>query len=560
MLINLSIRQLAIVDHLELEFNKGMTVITGETGAGKSILLQALGLALGDRCDSDSIRHGANRAEITASFDLSQLPQAKAWLAKRELGNSDSNSNSDSHECILRRSLLKNGRSKAWINGQPCPVQHLKELGQILLDIHGQHAHQSLLRKEIHLQILDQYAGLQEQTAQLTATYRSWHATHKRIETLRQQDDVQRARVQLLRYQVEELNLLALQPEELSELEAEQQQLANAEQLIQTSQAALNLCDHENGAALQQVNQALGLISELKTPSLQPVLQMLGEAQIQLQETSRELEHYASTLEIDPERLAWVEERLSVIYQTARKHHLQAEELPAHHAQLTQELTALDSGETSLDLLSNELALLTETYRNQAILLRQERATAAAKLQQAVDEQLAYLGMEKSQFKVNFKPLEGLHATGSDDIEFLIAPNPGQPAKPLIRIASGGELSRISLAIQVITAQTSSIPTLVFDEVDVGISGATAEIVGRLLKQLAQRGQILCVTHLPQVAAQGDQHLHIHKQIDENTTLTQMALLDEKGRIGELARMLGGIKLSARTLAHAKEMLKGSRH
>lgn len=559
MLINLSIRQLAIVDHLELEFNKGMTVITGETGAGKSILLQALGLALGDRCDSDSIRHGADRAEITASFDLSQLPQAKAWLAKRELGGSDSNNNSN-HECILRRSLLKNGRSKAWINGQPCPVQHLKELGQILLDIHGQHAHQSLLRKEIHLQILDHYAGLQEQTAQLTATYRSWHTTHKRIETLRQQDDVQRARVQLLRYQVEELNQLALQTEELSALETEQQQLANAEQLIQTSQAALDLCDHENGAALQQVNQALQLISELKAPSLQPVLQMLSEAQIQLQETSRELEHYASTLEIDPERLAWVEERLSAIYQTARKHHLQAEELPAHHAQLTQELNALDSGETSLDLLSNELALLTEKYRNQAILLRQERETAAAKLQQAVDEQLAYLGMEKSQFKVNFKPLEGLHATGSDDIEFLIAPNPGQPAKPLIRIASGGELSRISLAIQVITAQTSSIPTLVFDEVDVGISGATAEIVGRLLKQLANRGQILCVTHLPQVAAQGDQHLHIHKQVDENTTLTQMALLDEKGRIGELARMLGGIKLSARTLAHAKEMLKGSRH
>lgn len=551
MLVSLSIQQLAIVDHLALEFSKGMTVITGETGAGKSILLQALGLALGDRCDSDSIRHGADRAEVTASFDLSQLPQAKDWLIQHAL-NSDT--------CILRRSLQKNGRSKAWINGQSCPVQHLKALGELLLDIHGQHAHQSLLRKDVHLKILDQYAGLQAQTTQLTATYRRWHKVHTRIESLREQDDVQQARVQLLRYQIDELDQLALQADELSALETEQQQLANAEQLIQTSQQALNLCDHEDGAALQQVNQALQLISELKAPNLQPVLQMLSEAQIQLQETSRELEHYASALEIDPERLQWVEARLSDIYQMARKHHLQAEELPAHHAQLKQALNALDNSETHLDLLNNELTALFNNYGQQAEQLHQARTVAANKLQQAVDEQLAYLGMEKSQFKVNFKPLEGLHANGSDDIEFLIAPNPGQPAKPLIRIASGGELSRISLAIQVITAQTSSIPTLVFDEVDVGISGATAEIVGRLLKQLANRGQILCVTHLPQVAAQGDQHLHIHKQVDENTTLTQMVLLDEKGRIGELARMLGGIKLSERTLAHAKEMLKGSRH
>lgn len=551
MLISLSIRELAIVEHLELEFRKGMTVITGETGAGKSILLQALGLALGDRSDSDSIRYGAARAEVTASFDLSSLPQAKLWLEQHELA---------SDECILRRSLLNNGRSKAWINGQPCPVQHLKELGGILLDIHGQHAHQSLLRKETHLEVLDEYAGLQKQTTQLTATYRSWHTIHKRLESLRQQDDAQRARIQLLRYQVEELNQLAIQEDELTQLEAEQQQLANAEHLIQASQEALDLCDKEDGAALQLVSQALQLISDLKVAQLQPVQQMLSEAQIQLQESSRELEHYASTLEVDPARLQWVEDRLSSIYQTARKHHLQANELAAHHTQLKQELEELDGGESSLDLLSDELEILAIKYQEQAVKLRKKRETAAIKLQKAVDEQLAYLGMEKSQFVVNFKPLEGLHPLGTDNIEFLIAPNPGQPPKPLIRIASGGELSRISLAIRVITAQTSSIPTLVFDEVDVGISGATAEIVGRLLKQLANRGQIFCVTHLPQVAAQGDQHLHIHKQVSQDTTQTQMALLDEEGRITELARMLGGIKLSERTLAHAKEMLKGSRH
>ncbi len=551
MLISLSIRQLAIVDHLELEFRKGMTVITGETGAGKSILLQALGLALGDRYTNESIRHGSDRAEVTASFDLSKLPEAKKWLEDHDL---------TSDECILRRSLLNNGRSKAWINGQPCPVQHLKELGSLLLDIHGQHAHQSLLRRETHLHVLDQYAGLQKQTSELTLVYRSWNTIHKRLENLRQQDDAQRARVQLLRYQVEELNELAIQEDELTELEAEQEQLANAELLIQTSQQALDLCDHEDGAALQQVSQALQLIIGIKSSSLQPVQQMLSEAQIQLQETSRELEHYASTLEVNPERLQWVEDRLSSIYQTARKHHLQAEELLAHHANLKQELNELDNGESSLDLLTDELDQLSKKYHLLANALRQARLLAANKLQKLVDEQLAYLGMEKSQFKVQFKPLDGLHALGADEIEFLIAPNPGQPAKPLVRIASGGELSRISLAIQVITAQTSSIPTLVFDEVDVGISGATAEIVGRLLKQLANRGQILCVTHLPQVAAQGDQHLHIHKEVDQDSALTQMALLDKKGRITELARMLGGITLSERTLAHAKEMLKGSRH
>lgn len=551
MLVSLSIRQLAIVDRLELEFRPGMTVITGETGAGKSILLQALGLALGDRSDSDSIRHGADRAEITASFDLSRLPQARDWLRQHDL---------DDEDCILRRSLLANGRSKAWINGQPCPVQHLKELGEILLDIHGQHAHQSLLRRETHLQVLDHYAGLQEQAAALTELYRRWHQTRQRLEKLRHQDDAQRARIQLLRYQVEELNQLALTEEELDALENEQQQLANAEQLIQAGQQALQLCDHEEGAALQQVSRALHLLEHLDVQSLAQVRQMLSEAQIQLQEAARELEHYTGNIEVDPARLQWVEERLDNIYRTARKHHLQPDELPILHARLQQELSELDGGESSLDQLGSELEQLGNSYRQQAEILRLARQEAARRLEQAVDEQLAYLGMEKSQFRVNFSSLDAFQPGGLDEVEFLIAPNPGQPPKPLVRIASGGELSRISLAIQVITAQHSSIPTLVFDEVDVGISGATAEIVGRLLKQLAQRGQILCVTHLPQVAALGDQHLHIQKQTEGDSTLTQMNLLDEKGRVAELARMLGGIKLSERTLAHAREMLKGSRH
>ncbi|WP_114416720.1 DNA repair protein RecN [Marinospirillum perlucidum] len=551
MLVSLSIQQLAIVEHLELEFRSGMTVITGETGAGKSILLQALGLALGDRADSDSVRHGAKRAEITASFDLSQLPAAREWLVSHDL---------DTEECLLRRSLLSNGRSKAWINGQPCPVQHLKELGQLLLDIHGQHAHQSLLRRETHLPLLDEYAGLEKQAAELAVSYRDWQQARKRLENLRQQDDAQRARIQLLRYQVEELDQLGLAEEELSQLESEQEELANAENLIQTSQQAMSCCDHEEGAALQQVSQALQLLTGLNSPALKNITELLSEAQIQLQEASHDLELYLSNLEIDPARLQWVEERLNTIYQTARKHHIPAEELPALHLQLRQELEAIDADEGSLDQLTQEVETLAQQYRDQAEELSQKRKQAASQLEQAVDEQLAYLGMDKSQFRVSFEAVKTFQPQGKDEVEYLIAPNPGQPPKPLVRIASGGELSRISLAIQVVTAATSSIPTLVFDEVDVGISGAVAEIVGRLLKQLSQRGQIFCVTHLPQVAAQGDQHLHIHKTTEEENTRTQMQLLDETGRVAELARMLGGVKLSESTLAHAREMLQESRH
>lgn len=551
MLLSLSVQQLALIEHLELDFNQGMTVITGETGAGKSILLQALGLSLGDRADSDSVRQGADRAEVTASFDISQLPQAQAWLEAKELNNG---------ECILRRSLMANGRSKAWINGQACPVNHLKELGQLLLDIHGQHAHQSLLRKETHLEVLDNYANLNTLNTLVNASFRQWHNLSRTINQLRQQDAAQLARVQLLSYQVEELNQLALQEGETATLEEEQQQLANAEHLIGTSQQALNLCEQNEGAALELVSQALHLVGNLNAPQLQGVQQMLADAQIQLQEACAELENYASKLELDPQRLQEVEERLSAIYITARKHHLQPEELPQEHKRLQKELNALDCSEDRINNLMNQLDIEAKSYQQLAQKLSQKRTSAARKLERLVDEQLSFLGMEKSQFKIQFKPLEGIHAQGLEEIEFLIAPNPGMPAKPLIRIASGGELSRISLAIQVITAQTSSLPTLVFDEVDVGISGATAEIVGRLLKQLAQRGQILCVTHLPQVAAQGDQHLHIHKHTDKQSTLTHLTLLDEQGRVTELARMLGGIKLSEHTLAHAREMLSSSHH
>ena len=551
MLTSLTIHQLAIVDHLELDFRPGMTVITGETGAGKSILLQALGLALGDRADADSLRHGTDRAEVSARFDLTHQPQARAWLQANDL---------DDQECLLRRSIMANGRSKAWINGQPCPVQQLKALGELLLDMHGQHAHHSLLKKDIHWSLLDAYAGLEAEQAAFAAQWRDHQALQKQIRQLEAQDAAQQARIQLLRYQVEELDQLALVDGELEALEQEQAQLANAEQLIATGEQALAWCDQDEGGALQQVTYALQALKQLPLASLDNVCQLLSDAQIQLQEASRDLAHFTSQLELDPQRLQALEARLNLIYQTARKHQVTPENLLAHHQSLRQTLAREDVDEAQLETLKHDLEAQEQRLTQTAAALSARRREAAARLEEAVDAQLACLGMEKSQFRVSFEPLTRLQPQGAELVEFLIAPNPGQPAKPLVKIASGGELSRISLAIQVVTAHLSQIPTLVFDEVDVGISGATAEIVGRLLHQLATQRQVLCVTHLPQVAAQGDWHLHIHKTSSDKETLSHMALLDEEGRVQELARMLGGVQLSASTLNHAREMLKGWQH
>lgn len=550
MLLSLSIRQLAIVEQLDLDFHPGMTVITGETGAGKSILLQALGLAVGDRADTDSLRQGAKEAEVSASFDLTQLPLARLWLEEQQLSSPDAN------ECLLRRVILNTGRSKAFINGKACPIGHLKELGQLLLDIHGQHAHQSLLRKETHLSLLDEYAQLLPIKQEVNLAFNAYRSHYQRLIKVRQQDASQQAQLELLTYQVEELNQLAPVKGELAELEAEQQELANAEQLLANSQEALNLCDEQEGSALQLVNLAKQLVNQLGSPKLASAGQMLQDAAIQLEETSRELSYFISNLEADPTRLVTLEARLNSYYQAAHKHHIQPEEVYKQHQKLQDQLTELSLGEEGIEKLEQEVNQLRSDYLALANQLSQQRQAAASQLEAEVDSQLALLGMEKSQFKLSFARLDKPQASGLDQLEFLIAPNPGQAAKPLVRIASGGELSRISLAIQVVTAQTSSIPTLIFDEVDVGISGATAEIVGRLLKQLAKRGQILCVTHLPQVAAQGQQHLHIHKTVEDETTLSHMELLNKKGRVQELARMLGGVNLSASTLAHAEEMLE----
>lgn len=552
MLVQLSIRNYVIAEHLELDFRHGMTAITGETGAGKSILLDALSLCLGGRADAASIRHGCERAELAASFDLSDLEAARKWLEARELGG---------EECLLRRVVSANGRTRAWINGSPCTLADLKDLGRLLVDIHSQHAHHSLLNEHQHQVLLDDAAGISEDVSRLSTLYKQWSQARRQLKQARESDSEVQARRQLLRYQVEELDELALQPAELESLEEEQTRLAHAEQSRTQAQFALDCCDNEeNGASSQlaQARQALASLPESARASIQTALSLLDEAGIQLEEASGELTHYLASEDLDPERLAQVEERLGQVHQIARKHHIMPDEVVALHERLREELGQLDLSDDDIDALAGQVQALREEWRSLAQQVSSQRQRQATTLGKQVQQQLAFLGMDKARFDIAVERRDTAHPEGMDEVRFLVSANPGQPARPLNKVASGGELSRISLAIQVVTAADSPTPTLVFDEVDVGISGATAEIVGQLLRQLGDTNtQLLCVTHLPQVAAQAHQHLHIEKQAEGENTLTHMSLLDEGGRVRELARMLGGVHLSERTLAHAHEMLTG---
>lgn len=552
MLIQLAIRDFAIVDTLDLEFQAGMTAITGETGAGKSILLGALGLCLGERADAGGVRHGADRADLSARFDIAEREDAKTWLAARELATDD---------CLLRRVVTASGRSKAWINGQPCTIADLRELGECLIDVHSQHAHQALLSEDTHRRLLDDAAGHHKAVAELGDLHRQWHALRRQYRERSENDEERQAKRQLLRYQVEELDQLDLQADELASLEQEQETLAHLEESLREAQFAADSCDHDESGALTLLSQATQRLSRVPGSdrgSLAEALGMLNDAQIQLEEAARELHHFVESTELDPQRLAWVEERLGEIHRIARKHHVMPEELSELHRRLRQELEALDGGDDDLETLRSRLDELRQQYRDGAREISETRQRAAKVFARQVQEQLAFLGMDKARFAVEVTPLETPQPHGLDRVSLQISANPGQPTRPLAKVASGGELSRVSLAIQVVAASHSTLATLVFDEVDVGISGATAEIVGQLLRRLGSDAQVMTVTHLPQVAAQAHQHLHIEKHSSDDTTRTLMSQLDEAGRVRELARMLGGVKLSNRTLAHAREMLAAS--
>jgi len=550
MLTQLTVSNYAIAERVELQFNHGMTALTGETGAGKSIVLDALGLAMGGRADAGAVRHGAKRADITATFDVSRIAEARQWLEEHELD--------DENDCILRRVISKDGRSRAYINGQPCPLTHLKDLGSTLMDIHSQHQHQSLLRKDTHRKLLDEFAGAETLAESTRQAWKTWNSTRLRLHERQQNADEAEARIQLLRYQVEELDRLALEENEQQTLEEEQSQLSHAEAVLHNCHNATMLCTEDDTSAAALVRQALQQLEQLpvEVPALADTIQMLNEAQIQISEAGDNLRHFVDDYDADPARLAEVDERLSAIYQMARKHRIAPENLPELHQSLTDELASLDDGEGSVEKLEAELEAQRAEFDRLAGELSEARQAAAANLDQRIAEELSQLSMPAVQFVTHLSRNKDNQpaAHGSEEIEFLVSANPGQPARPLAKVASGGELSRISLAIQVVVAQTSTTPTLVFDEVDVGIGGGTAEVVGRLLRSLGDNGQVLCVTHLAQVAAQCHQHLFVSKFTESDATYSKIESLDDTGRISEVARMLGGVDMTEHTIAHAREM------
>jgi DNA repair protein RecN (Recombination protein N) len=553
MLAHLSIQNFTLIDTLELEFKAGMTVLTGETGAGKSIIIDALSLALGARTDISIIKHGTERCAISASFHIAQLPAAQQWLIEHELDNE--------HDCLLRRVIGQDGRSRGSINGQTVPLQMLRELGHLLVSIHGQHEHQTLLKTDKQRSLLDAYGGHISLVKNLQTLYSRWRKTQEQLTSLQTQNTQKTARYELLTYQVKELEKLGLQAEELAALDTEQRQLAHADELLQTCQNTLNLIsENDEINLLNLLNTAHNQLSHLQKldNKLSTVADLLNNAIIQTEEADNELRHYLDKIELNPERLQFVEQRLTQIHEVARKHRVKPEELYALQQTLTTELQQLENSDIQLLQLQQELEQLTHEYQTVATELTQKRQQAAQQLSPLVEKHLHELGMPGGRLQIQFETLlkDSCHPAGLENIEFYVSANPGQPLQPLAKVASGGELSRISLAIHVLTTQNEATPTLIFDEVDVGIGGGTAEIVGRLLRTLGKSAQVLCVTHLPQVASQGHQHLQVSKMLDTQTTQTQIKLLDEAEKIQEIARMLGGVKITSQTLAHAKEMLE----
>ncbi|MFZ3155295.1 DNA repair protein RecN [Pseudomonas sp.] len=556
MLVHLSVHNYAIVEHLDLELDAGMSVISGETGAGKSIMLDALGLTLGDRADSGVVRPGADKADILASFDLSDIPEARAWLAERDLGQ---NQDQDG-PCILRRVITAEGRSRGYINGSPCPQGDLKALGELLIDIHSQHEHQSLLKPETHRRLLDEYAGSQELARQVQLAAQRWKQTKNELERVSSIGDEQRARHQLLSYQLEELDSLALGEDELDNLEQEHKNLTNAESLLSACRLVIEQCsENDAGNVLSALTSSLNRLSAFQghPGALSEASNLLASAQIQVEEAVGELNRFLDHFDADPERLQQMEERLDAIYTLARKHRIQPTELGAMQQQLFEELESLNADDQAAERLSDELAAFERHYQEKAAELSTLRNNAASQLASAVEQEMQTLGMPGGRFNIKLSANNNSepHPNGLEQLEFLVSANPGQPLKALAKVASGGELSRISLAIQVITAQTSRVPTLVFDEVDVGIGGPTAEVVGQLLRRLGERGQVLTVTHLPQVAAQGHQHLFVHKVRESDATRTAVSKLSPAQRVEEIARMLGGVDLTEESLAHARQMV-----
>jgi DNA repair protein RecN (Recombination protein N) len=551
MLTQLHIRDLAIVSAQELELQTGLSVLTGETGAGKSILIDALGLALGDRADTGMIRTGCERAEITAHFDIEAQAQIKAWLQDQALDDED--------DCLIRRVLVREGRSKAFVNGRPVALQQLMDLGNLLVEIHGQHAHVSLLKRTQQRRLLDAYGGHLDLTTQVASHFKAWRSSQDRLDRLQAEAADRASRLDLLRFQRDELTALNLNPEELEGLEQNQRRLSHLEQLQITGGEILQGLDENEPSVRGMLVRFSDRLSHLQglDERLQEPQEMLDNALIQVDEAIASLRDYLSDLDLDPADLQQVEQRLEAVYDLARKYRVNPAELPERLQQVEQELERLEHADVTLSDLHAQVAADWEAYRQLAVELGQRRRQAGLRLGLEISEAMQQLGMPGGVFRVALTPLEEASAgkDGLEQIDFMVSANPGMPMQPLNKVASGGELSRISLAIQVATIRYGTTPTLVFDEVDVGIGGGVAEIVGQMLRRLGTSRQILCVTHLPQVAAQAGHHLLVNKHTRSGLTHTRIQTLEKDERIAEIARMLGGIEITDQTLAHAREMI-----
>jgi len=552
MLTHLDIRDLAVVEHLSLPFSEGLTVLTGETGAGKSILLTALGLALGERADAGFIRVGSNRAEINLTFDVSDSPNVKDWLEEQELFEGD--------ECVIRRIVTDDGRSKAFINGRPVTLQSLQAFSQGLVEIHGQHAHVLLLKSSEQRRLLDEASGHSELVQSVGGLYRTWRALRERLDRLTHSASDQAARVDLLTYQVEELEQFDIQSLDYEALVEEHTRQAHVGRILEVGQVHLEaLYEHDSqsvSAQLMQAIQAMQGLSKLAPEFLETVA-LLEEAQVGVKEASFLLRRQLERLDVDPVRLDALDKRLGDLHQLARKHHIRPEELPNKLDGLKAELGALSKGSESIEdlQLAHDRAL--SDYRLLAGKLTEERKTTAARMEKKISGIIQELGMPQGVVKVHVETDEYRNPLpdGLDSVEFLVSANPGLPPRSLAKVASGGELSRISLAIQVAALDSKTVSTLIFDEVDTGIGGGVAEIVGQKLRLLGHDRQVFCVTHLPQVAVQGHNHLRVEKTAQGGVTQSTVRLLESDERIEEIARMLGGVRLTDQTLAHAQEML-----
>jgi DNA repair protein RecN (Recombination protein N) len=550
MLLNLSIRDFAIVDRLDLEFRPGFTALTGETGAGKSILIDALSLAMGDRAGSEQVRSGAERADVTAEFSVEGLPGLGRWLAEQALEG-------DANRLLLRRVVDRGGRSRAFVNGHTATVNQLKEAGEKLVDIHGQHAHQSLLKPESQRQVLDAHAGLAGLAQQAGEAYREWQRLCRARLDHQQNAAARNIEREQLSWQVEELSRLALAPGEWDALQSEHGRLAHAASLIEGVRHAIDTLSESESAALVALSGALSRLRPLTEydAALRDTVAMLESGEAQLREAAYALRHYIDRVELDPARLREVEQRLEAVHGAARKFRAKPEALPELLVSLGQRLKHLEVT-ADLEALAKQEQAARSRYDALAGKLSAERGKAATKLAREVNAAMKELAMAGGRFEVELRSLlpDG-SVTGNELVEFLVSTNPGTEPRALAKVASGGELSRISLAIQVITSKAAAVPTLIFDEVDAGIGGAVAEVVGRKLRSLGEERQVLCVTHLPQVAAQAREQWSVAKGAESGSARSRVAVLDPKSRIEEIARMLGGVAITATTRKHAAEML-----